>query len=435
MGEAFVTFEKIWYAQSKVPLCGLINTITEQMEGDHMDISNGPLTGIRIIDASTVLAAPFAASLLGDMGAEVIKVELPHTGDPLRGLGPYKEKEPLRWPGMSRNKQSITLDIRQAEGQKVFKDLILDADVLIENFRPKTMERWGLGFEELKQVNPRLVMSRQSGYGQTGPYAEKAGFGTPATAFSGYTYLQGFSDRHPVSPAFSLMDYISGVFLALGTVSALYNRDALGSGKGQVVELGLYEAMFRMMDFLVAEYDQLGKVRERAPMLHGHSSPAGTYRTKDGHWVVLVCSTQRTWERLARAMGRDEMIADHRYLTNADRMDNDNELQRTVSQFIALNDRDDLQQTLDQYGVPVSPIMSIKDIFENEQYEARDNILEVEHPRLGKVKVPGVVPKFSETPGRIRHRAPELGEHTAVILANLGYTEERIAMLKENGVV
>lgn len=363
-----------------------------------MNTSNGPLTGIRIIDASTVLAAPFAASLLGDMGAEVIKVELPHTGDPLRGLGPYKEEEPLRWPGMSRNKQSITLDIRQPEGQSVFKELIKDADILIENFRPKTLERWGLGYEDLKQVNPRLVMARQSGYGQTGPYAEKAGFGTPATAFSGYTYLQGFSDRHPVSPAFSLMDYISGVFLALGTVSALYNRDALGTDKGQVVELGLYEAMFRMMDFLVAEYDQLGKVRERAPMLHGHSSPAGTYRTKDDHWVVLVCSTQRTWERLAEAMGREELITDPSYLTNAERMDNDEDLQQIVRAFIESHERDALQQKLDHYGVPISPIMSIKDIFENEQYQARENILEVEHPRLGKVKVPGVVPKFSETP-------------------------------------
>ncbi|GAF14203.1 L-carnitine dehydratase/bile acid-inducible protein F [Bacillus sp. JCM 19045] len=400
-----------------------------------MNTSNGPLTGIRIIDASTVLAAPFAASLLGDMGAEVIKVELPHTGDPLRGLGPYKEEEPLRWPGMSRNKQSITLDIRQPEGQSVFKELIKDADILIENFRPKTLERWGLGYEDLKQVNPRLVMARQSGYGQTGPYAEKAGFGTPATAFSGYTYLQGFSDRHPVSPAFSLMDYISGVFLALGTVSALYNRDALGTDKGQVVELGLYEAMFRMMDFLVAEYDQLGKVRERAPMLHGHSSPAGTYRTKDDHWVVLVCSTQRTWERLAKAMERDELIIDPRYLTNAERMDNDEELQDIVRAFIESHKRDDLQQKLDHYGVPISPIMSIKDIFENEQYQARENILEVEHPRLGKVKVPGVVPKFSETPGRIRHRAPDLGEHTTSILANLGYSEEQITSLKENGVV
>ncbi len=400
-----------------------------------MNTSNGPLTGIRIIDASTVLAAPFAASLLGDMGAEVIKVELPHTGDPLRGLGPYKEEEPLRWPGMSRNKQSITLDIRQPEGQSVFKELIKDADILIENFRPKTLERWGLGYEDLKQVNPRLVMARQSGYGQTGPYAEKAGFGTPATAFSGYTYLQGFSDRHPVSPAFSLMDYISGVFLALGTVSALYNRDALGTDKGQVVELGLYEAMFRMMDFLVAEYDQLGKVRERAPMLHGHSSPAGTYRTKDDHWVVLVCSTQRTWERLAEAMGREELITDPSYLTNAERMDNDEDLQQIVRAFIESHERDALQQKLDHYGVPISPIMSIKDIFENEQYQARENILEVEHPRLGKVKVPGVVPKFSETPGRIRHRAPDLGEHTTSILANLGYSEEQITSLKENGVV
>lgn len=399
--------------------------------------NTGPLTGIKVIDASTVLAAPFAASLLGDYGAEVIKLEIPKRGDSLRGLGPYKDSEPLRWPGMSRNKKSITLDIRTDEGKEIFKELIKDADVLVENFRPGTLEKWGVGYDTLKKVNKNLIMARQSGFGQTGPYAEKAGFGTPATAFSGYTYLQGFKDRHPVSPSFSLLDYISGVFMALGTVSALYHRDhsMQGESEGQQVEMGLYEGMFRMMEFLVAEYDQLGKVRERSPMLHGHSSPAGIYKTKDDHWVVMVCSTQRTWERLAQAMKREDLISNPKYFSNEERMANDDELQSLVKSFIGSQTKEELIAVLDHYSVPVSPILSIKDIFEHPHYKARENIQEVDHPRLGKVKVPGIVPKFSKTPGRIRHRAPDLGEHNDEVYQAIGLTQAKIAELKRNGVI
>lgn len=398
--------------------------------------TNGPLTGIRVIDASTVIAAPFGATLLADLGAEVIKVELPDKGDPLRGLGPWKESEPLRWPGLARNKQSITLDIRTNEGKELFKKLIRTADVLIENFRPGTMEKWGLGYDVLKEVNPRLIMTRQSGYGQTGPYAEKAGFGTPSTAFSGYTYLQGFQDRHPVSPSFSLLDYISGIYIAFGTVSALFHRETSNSEKGQIVEMGLYEGMFRMMDFLIAEHDQLGKVRERAPMLHGHSSPAGTYQTKDGHWIVMVCSTQKTWERLAQAMERSDLIENPGYITNKERMQNDEHLQLLVTGFMKSLDKQELLKKMDDFGVPISPILSIKDIFEDPHYQARENILEVDHPRLGKIKVPGIVPKFSETPGRIRHRAPELGEHNKQVYSEeLGLSEEELSSLKAKGII
>ncbi|HZG70049.1 MAG TPA: CaiB/BaiF CoA-transferase family protein [Chondromyces sp.] len=395
----------------------------------------GPLTDLKIIDVSSVIAAPFAACLLGDLGAEVIKIELPGKGDAARGLGPWKDEESLRWPGLSRNKRSLTLDIRTEEGKEIFKELVRTADAVIENFRPGTLEKWGLGYEVLKEVNPNIVLTRQSGYGQTGPYAEKAGFGTPCTAFSGYTYLQGFSDRPPVSPAFSLLDYISGIFVAFGTVSALYHRDK-NNAEGQVVELGLYEAMFRMMEFLIAEYDQLGKVRERSPMLAGHSSPAGTYQTKDGKWVVLVCSTEKTWIRLAKSMGRADLIDDPRYKTNMERMQNDEDLQKIVKAFIGSLNNDELLKKMDTDGVPISPILSIEDIFNNPQYKARENILEVEHPRLGSVKVPGIVPKFSATPGRIRHRAPELGEHNEEILKNeIGLTEEQIKQLYEKGVI
>src|SRR5690625_3656224 len=262
----------------------------------------GPLTGVKIIDISTMIAAPFAATLLADLGAEVIKIELPNKGDTLRTVGPWKDEESLRWPGLARNKKSLTLDIRTDEGKSIFKQLMKDTDVLIENFRPGTLEKWELGYDVLKEQNNDLIMARVSGYGQTGPYRHKAGFGTPATAFSGHTAIQGFPDRPPVSPSYSLLDYITGVYIAFATAAALYYRDTNDDGEGQMIDMGLYESIFRMLEFLVAEYDQNKVVRERTPGLSGHSSPAGTYETADGKFVVLVCSTDSTFNRLAKAM-------------------------------------------------------------------------------------------------------------------------------------
>ncbi len=398
--------------------------------------SFGPLTGIKILDISTMIAAPFGATLLADFGAEVIKVELPNKGDTLRTVGPWKDGEALRWPGLARNKKSLTLDIRTDEGKKIFKKLITQSDILIENFRPGTLEKWGLGYEELKKENPELVMVRVSGYGQTGPYREKAGFGTPGTAFSGHTGIQGYPDRPPVSPSYSLLDYITGVYVAFGALAALYHRDTGEEKEGQVVEMGLYESIFRMLEFLVAEFDQNNKVRERSPGLSGHSSPAGTYETKDGKYAVLVCSTDSTFDRLAEAMEREDMLEDDRYYTNSERLKHDNDVQEIVSTWIRQFTMKELTDKLDEFGVPVSPIYTIEDIFNDPQYKARENIVEVEHPRLGKVKVPGIVPKFSKTPGAIRHRAPELGEHNEEILGEaLGLSAEEISVLKEQGII
>lgn len=295
----------------------------------------------------------------------------------------------------------------------------------------------GIELRNLEKSNSQLIMVRISGYGQTGPYSSKAGFGTPGTAFSGHTYIQGYPDRPPVSPSYSLLDYITGVYTAFAAVSALYHRDTMeGDSTGQMVEMGLYESLFRMLEFLIAEYDQTGNVRERSPGLAGHSSPAGTYETKDGKFVVLVCSTDPTFERLAEAMERTDMLQDDRYSTNAARLRNDKEVQEIVIHWIKQHTFKELQEKLDSFGVPVSPILSIADIFEDPHYKARENIVEVEHPRLGSVKIPGIVPKFSETPGSIRHRAPELGEHTEEILGGqLGLSKEELASLKEKGVI
>ncbi|MBB6284047.1 CaiB/BaiF CoA transferase family protein [Geobacillus subterraneus] len=395
-----------------------------------------PLEGVKVLDVSTMIAAPFGAVLLGDFGADVIKVELPGKGDTLRHVGPFKDGEPLRWPGLARNKKSLTLDLRKEEGMNIFKQLIRHVDIVIENFRPGTLEKWGGRYEELKQINPNLIMIRVSGYGQTGPFREKAGFGTPATAFSGFTYLQGYPDRPPVSPSFSLTDYITGIYVAFAAVTAIYYRDVHPDGEGQMVDIGLYESVFRMMEFLIAEYDQLGKVRERSPGLSGHSSPAGTFMTKDGHWVVLVTSTDSTFERLARAMGREDLLTHEKFCTNERRLAHHEETNGIVADWIRSKPRDELLRILDEHGVPVSPILSIKDIFEHPHYQARENIIEVAHPRLGKIKVPGIVPKFEKTPGSVRQLAPDLGEHTEEILQSiLGMSAEDIRQLKEKEII
>ncbi|MFD1851508.1 CaiB/BaiF CoA transferase family protein [Oceanobacillus bengalensis] len=396
----------------------------------------GPLNGIRILDVSTVIAAPFGATLLGDFGAEVIKIEMPNRGDSLRNIGPFKEEEPLRWPALARNKKSLTLDLHKEEGKKVLKELIRKSDVLIENFRPGTLEKWGLGYEDLKKENPNLIMTRVTGYGQTGPNSPKAGFGTPATAFSGFTYLHGYQDRPPISPSFSLTDYITGIYVAFSTMTALYYRDVNEEGTGQSIDISLYESVFRMLEFLVADYDQNKIIKERTPGLSGHSSPAGIFQTKDGHWMSLVTSSDTTFARLAEAMDREDMLVDKRYHTNVERLKRFEETNGIVADWIKQFTKVEIQRVLDQYGVPISPIYSIKDIFEDEHYKARENIVEVEHPRLGKFKMPGVVPKFSKTPGSIRSIGPDLGEHNDEILEELlQYSKGEINALKESGVI
>jgi formyl-CoA transferase len=398
--------------------------------------SRGPLEGIRILDLSTVIAAPYGAALLGDFGAEVIKIEMPEVGDPLRNLGPYYKGEGLRWPGMSRNKKSITLDLRQEEGKEILRKLVSKSDMVIENFRTGTLEKWGIGYEELKKYNPDLVMIRVTGYGQTGPYSHKAGFGTPATAFSGFTYLHGYPDRPPISPSFSLADYVTGIYVAFAAVTALYHRDCQDGGTGQYVDVSLYESMFRMMEFLITDYDQTGNIKERSPGLSGHSAPAGNFLTKDGQWIILVTSSDKTFERLAKAMNREDMLTDERYHTNSVRLTRFDEVNGIVSDWVKTKTKDELQHLLDECGVPMSQIYSIKDIYEDPQYQARENIVEVEHPRLGRVKIPGVVPKFSETPGSIRQIAPDLGEHNDEILKDLLELDgETIASLKEKKVI
>lgn len=395
----------------------------------------GALEGVRIIDAANVLAGPFGASLLGDFGADVIKVEMPGVGDSFRGMGPFHNNESLRWPCLARNKRCVTMDLRQPEGKELFLSLIAKSDVLIENFRTGTLDKWGLDICTLRKANPKIIVTRVTGYGQTGPYKNKAGFGTPATAFSGLTYIMGFPDRMPVSPSFSLADYMAGVFAAVATLLALYHRDAK-NGSGQETDVSLYEGIFRMMEFLVADYDKNGKIKERTPTMSGSSSPSSTYQTKDGKWVVMVTSTDATFSYLAKVMDRADMLEDPRFNKNSARVKHNDLVDGIVRPWIGQHDYAQLRDILDAAGVPVNLVYSIKDIFEDEHYRERENIIEVDHPSFGKVKMPGIVPKLGETPGEVKWSGQPMGAHNDEVYRKLlGVTPERLVELKSKGII
>lgn len=394
----------------------------------------GPLAGLRVLDAATVYAGPFAAALLGDMGADVVKVEMPGTGDPLRGMEPFDGADSLTWAVAARNKRGVTLDLRSAEGQDIFCRLLATRDILIENFRPGTLDRWGLGPERLREANPDLIVVRVSGFGQTGPYRERAGFGTPATAYSGYTYISGYPDRPPVLPPISLTDYVTGMLAALGALGAVYHRD-VQDGSAQEVDIALYESMFRMLEGVVTEYDRLGRVRERSGNQLSASVPAGMFQAGDGTWLVLTTSTDRTFVRLAEAMGRPELATDPRYATNRDRVERRDEVNQIVGEWFAQRSAREVQDHLNAHGVPVSAVASIADIFEDPHYAARNMLVEIDHPKLGNLTVPGVVPKFSRTPGAVRRAGPMLGEHNEEVYAELGLSAEDLAALEERGVI
>lgn len=391
--------------------------------------------GLRVLDVTTVIAGPFAAGLFADFGADVIKIEMPKGGDPFRKLGPYFNNESIRWPSMGRNKRCITLDLRKEEGKEIFLKMISKADLLLENFRTGTLDKWGLDMTTLKKANPNIIVARITGYGQTGPNKDVAGFGTPATAYSGMTYITGYSDRPPVSPSFSLTDYISGLYAVIGALAALYHRDVY-KGPGQEIDVSLYEGIFRMMEILVSDYHKNNRIKERSPKLSGSSSPGGTYQTKDGKWVVLVCSTDRTYEYLTKAMKSPDLLTDPRFNSMKNRLTNDSEMDDIVRKWIGSYDYVELQKIVDQEGVPVSLIYNAADIFNDPHYQAREDIVEMPHPRMGTIKMPGIFPKFSETPGEIKWVGPELGAHNKEVYGELlGFDTEKLQYLREKEVI
>ncbi len=395
-----------------------------------------PLQGVRVLDVATMLAAPFCASILGDFGAEVIKVEMPGSGDPFRQFGTLTETgSSLNWLNDGRNKKSITLDLRKPQGAAILKRLVADCDIMVENFRPGTLERWGLGFAALKVIKDDLILIRISAYGQDGPYRDRPGFARIAHAFSGLAYLAGETDGPPVTPgSTSLADYISGLYGALGALLAYTARARFGMG--QFVDIALYEGIFRMLDELAPAYAKSGFVRERMGADTVNVVPHSHYATRDGKWVALACSTDKMFERLAAVMERPELLAPERFAKMAQRVAARDDVNRIVADWIGGQSRDEVMRRCLIGEVPIGPINSIADIFEDEQFKARGNLLKVHDPRVGEVVIPNVVPRLSVTPGRFASLGPDLGQNNDEIYGErLGFSAEELERLREDGVI
>lgn len=399
------------------------------------DRDDAPLRGMRVLDLATFLAAPFCGTLLGDFCAEVVKVEDPQRGDSLRTLGQRWKDESLWWLQEARNKLMITCNMRDERGQDLIRKLSSEADIVLENFRPGTMERWNLGYEELAADNPKLVMVRVSAFGQNGPLRERPGFGRIAQAFGGMTYLAGFPDRAPVVPgSAAVADYTAGLFAAFGAMVAA--RAAEHTGRGQVVDVSLFESVFRMLDTLAVDFAQAGIVRERAGVSAPHAAPHSHYESGDGHWIAIACTNDRMFGRLAAALGRPELADDPRFATGPDRVAAREELDEYVGAFCRSLPRDELLARLEDTEVPCGPIYSIADAFADEQYAARETIVTVEDPEIGELTMTGVQPRLARTPGVIRHAGRALGRDNAEVYGRLlGIDAEQLASYQAAGVV
>src|SRR5262249_31290720 len=394
-----------------------------------------PLEGIRILDLGTRIAAPFAATLLADFGAEVIKVELPGTGDFMRGIGPFVDGYSLWWAVECRNKKSITLDLRTPRGQELLKRLIAVSDVAVENFQPGTLEAWGLGYDALRAINPGLILTRASVYGQSGPYRDRPGLDRNGTGFGGLLYITRYPDRPPVRPGVIISDYLTGVFNAFAIMMALYHRD-VHRGGGQWVDLTLYESVFRTLEHTVATHDRLGVVRQREGNRLRNSAPLDNWETKDGQWLCIIAAGDGLFPRLARAMGREDLLTDPRFATMALRAEHGDEINRIVADWVTARTSREAQDVLERHEVPFGVAYSVADIFADPHVAARGDIETVDDPVLGPVRMQGVYPRFARTPGAIQHGAPRLGEHNDEVyreLLHLDYAAMR--QLRDDGVI
>jgi crotonobetainyl-CoA:carnitine CoA-transferase CaiB-like acyl-CoA transferase len=397
-----------------------------------------PLAGLRVIDIATVIAAPYCATLLGEFGADVLKLEHPDGGDALRKFGtPSIRGDTLTWLSEARNKRSMTIDLRTPSGAEVFKQLIAKTDVLCENFRTGTLEKWGLGWEVLKKINPGLVMLRVTGYGQTGPYKDRPGFARVAHAVGGIAYLAGMPKGTPVTPgSTTLGDYMTGLYGCLGVMMALRHKEE--TGEGQCIDAALYESVFRCTEELAPAFGMFGAVRERAGSSHNDFAvPHGHFATKDGKWVAVSCATDLLFARLARAMGRPELAADTAYGEQKTRLENRHDVNEIVRDWCGSLTREEALARCYAHDVPAGPLNNIADIFGDRQFHARRNLTTMDAPDTGEqIIVPSPVPRLSETPGSIRSLGPKLGEHTDEILRELlGLNDAQIAELRANKAV
>jgi formyl-CoA transferase len=396
--------------------------------------STGPLAGLRLIEMGTLLAGPFCGQLMGDFGAEVIKVEPPNQGDPMREWGREKSHGmSLWWPVVARNKKSVTLNLREAEGQEIARQLIAKADFLLENFRPGTLERWNLGYDQLREINPRLIMIRVSGFGQTGPYSRQAGFGAIGEAMGGLRYVVGDPSTPPSRMGISIGDSLAATFACIGALSALHHRHQ--TGRGQVVDSAIYEAVLNMMESLITEFDKAKFIRERTGAILPNVAPSNVYKTSDG--LVLIAANQDTvFGRLAEAMGQPGLASDPRYATHGARGSHQQELDAMVERWTQSLTTRQVLDLMDQHGVPAGLIYRAPEMLDDPHFKARDAIVTVPHPDFGELRMQNVAPKLSETPGSVRSPSPGLGQHNdEVYLELLGLAAQQYADLKSRQVI
>jgi crotonobetainyl-CoA:carnitine CoA-transferase CaiB-like acyl-CoA transferase len=395
------------------------------------------LEGLKIIDAGTMVAGPFGGTLLADLGADVIKLEKPGIGDPMREWAPMKDGKSLWWKVTARNKRLVTLDLSKETGRALFLRLVETADAVIENFRPGTLERWQLSYEDLAKVNPRIILVRVSGYGQTGPYSGYPGYGTVAEGISGIPSFTGFPDRPPTLSAFPLADSLAAIFGVVGLLSAVYERDVTGSGRGQEIDVSLYEPLFRLAESQVVGFDQLGLVKERRGNRLEEDSPRNAYETSDpGEWITISASSDRTFARLASAIGRPDLAESELYSTNASRIANDASLDEIIADWIKKRPVKEVLRVFAEFDVIAGRIYTVRDIFEDPHYQARGDIVEVLDSDCGLLKMPAVFPRFSRGDGKVRWSGGALGSHNAEVYGGvLGLTPDEVAAAGAEGAI
>lgn len=397
--------------------------------------SVSPLAGIRVLELGTMIAGPVVATLLSDFGAEVIKVEQPGGGDPIRQIGPFCKGEGLWWNVEGRNKKSVTLDLHHSDGQALLRRMVRQADVLVENFRPGTMARWNLGWEDLKQENPALVMVSVSGYGQSGPYSPRPAFDRIALAFSGMLNITGFPDRAPVRPGVAMADYQAALFGAFAAMIALFHREARG-GTGQHVDVSLYESVFRFTDIMVTAADKIGVKRTRRGNLHFAAAPGDHFETCDGRHIVITVSNNALFVKLCHAMGQPTLAADERFCTHDVRWKHIEEINGIVGAWIKSMPVTDVLGILEKSALPHSLVFSVDDILADPHYAERGSIATLEHPRIGPLKMPAASPRFSAMSARDMQAAPELGQHNTEVYAGLmGLDAQALRDMQANGVI
>lgn len=392
---------------------------------------SGPLTNLRAIELGQLIAGPFCGQLLADMGADVIKVEPPGKGDPMREWG--RGDHPLWWTVCARNKRCVTANLRVPEGQDLIKRLVKEADILIENFRPGTMEKWGLGYDELSKINPGLIMVRVSGFGQTGPYATRAGYASVGEAMGGMRYLSGYPDRPTCRTGLSIGDSLAATFACVGALAALEHRRQ--TGEGQVVDSAIYESVLNIMEATIPEYSSTNYIRERSGSVLPNVAPSNVYECKDGD-IVIGANQDTVFKRLCDAMERPDLCADQKFSSHIARGANQAELDELINNWTRERTAADIDALMIKHGVPAGKVYRAPEMLADEHFAAREAIIDMAHPKFKNLKMQNVFPKFSKTPGKVRWVGPEFGEHTKEVYSELlGLTDEQIRALKDNEVI